>query len=70
MLHDSSLIQNVSDIRLSDSAHPMRDRNASFAARNLFERLLNERFGLRIDRRRGLIEDEDRGILEKCASNR
>ena len=69
MLHDSSLIQNVDDIRFSNGAHPMRDGDGSTSTRNFLKSLLNEKFGLLIDGRRGFVKDVNRRVLDQRASD-
>ena len=55
---------------LADGREPMRDHERGAPAHDLVQCPQQLGFGCRVERARGLVEDEDRRILEQRASNR
>jgi len=69
-LDDRASIQHDNPIGPLDRGQPMGDDYGSSVPHQVTQRQLHEALGLVIQRRRGFIEDEQRGIAENGAGNR
>ncbi len=69
-LGDSSILENHNPVRVNDRGEPMPDDDHRPALCKLAQGVLDERFGLRVDVRCRLIENEDARILQEDACNR
>src|SRR5215212_4342229 len=66
----SSLIEDEYGVRRQHRAQTVGNYETCSADHHTAERLLDERFRLRIQVRRGFIQDQQPGILQNDASNR
>ncbi len=64
-----ALIQHDDAIGIDHRREPMRDDQRRTATAHAFERILDFLFGIAVQRRRGLVEHEDRRALENGAGN-
>src|SRR5258706_2739305 len=58
-LADLAVMQYDDAVGVADRRQPVRDRQTSPAAHDFFQSVLDQRFGLGIDARRGLVHDEN-----------
>jgi len=65
LLDDAALIENDEPVERGDGREPMRDRNDGLALDQGRERILNNRLDLGIERRRRLVQDQDRCVLQR-----
>ena len=65
-----AVIHDDDPIGLQHRGQPMRDDDGGASLHEPLERLLHEQLRLRIERARGLIQQEDRRILEDRARQR
>ena len=70
LLGDALFRDDDDAVRILDRRESMGNDERRAALRQLGQRLLNRRFGLRIQRRCRLIENENRRILQEHARNR
>lgn len=68
-LSDPPLLKYVDDIGVPNGAQTVRDGNRRATAAGFSQSVLNKRLGLRVDGRRGLVEDENRRLLHEGAGN-
>ena len=68
-LHDPAAIDDEDLIGMLDGREPVRDDDNRLPPRELGEGLLYEGLVLRVDARRRLVEDHDRGVLEQRAGD-
>src|SRR5215211_7781403 len=66
---DASPVYDQDDIRGEDCAEPVRDCERGPVAHQRIERRLDQSFRPRIQRARGLIENQDSWILQNDASD-
>lgn len=69
MLHDPALVENVNHIGLLDRAQPMRNGDGGATLRRGVEGRLHHFLRLRVERRRGFVEEEDLGVAEESAGD-
>src|SRR5690349_15245641 len=69
LLDNATLSQDDDAVRMAHGREPMRDDQRRAPRRKLIERLLDCRFRRRIERRRRLVENEDRRVLEENPSD-
>ena len=67
-LDNTTLVEDANHIGMADCAEPMGDDNAGTIAEEVIESLLDEAFALGVEGGSRLIEDENVGIAENCAS--
>ena len=70
VLDDTAAIKHENPVEVSDSRQAMRDDHHGFAFHRGGERLLDSLLSHRIQARSGLIQNEDRRILEDHARDR
>src|SRR5258706_13706486 len=58
-LADLAVMQDDDAVGAANRRQPVRDRQTSAAAHDFFQSVLDQRFGLGIDSRRGLVHDEN-----------
>jgi hypothetical protein len=63
-LHDPPLVHHLDAVRLDHRREPVRDDDRRAAPHQPLEGLLDERLAPGVERARGLVEDEDPGILQ------
>lgn len=66
---DPPVLHDDDPVHLLDGGKPMGDGDDGAAAHEFRERVLDIRFGLRVETRGGFVEDEDRGIHENGPSD-
>ena len=69
-LDDPAVVEDHDLIGVADGREPVGDRECGAALRELVECLLNRVFGLRVERARRLVQDEDRRVAKDRASDR
>ncbi len=69
MLNNPPLIEDVNHIRLLDRTQPMSDGDGSPTLGRRVERRLHHFFRLRVQSRRGFVEEEDLGVAEEGAGD-
>lgn len=68
-LHHAALVDNVNHVCFLDGAKPMGDRDGGAPARGRVEGHLHDVFRLRVERRRGFVEEEDFRVTKERARN-
>src|SRR5262245_57673524 len=66
-LHDAAAVDHQDAVGMHDGCEPMRDRDGGAAAAELGDRFLHVALGLGVERRGGLIEQDDWRILDQRA---
>src|SRR5215472_13696204 len=69
-LDDAAGVDDDDAVGTLDRRQSVRDDDARAALHQSAERLLDEALGLGVERRRRLVEDEDRRVLEDRARDR
>jgi len=69
-LDEATRIQDQDAIGVDDRRQPVRDDQRRATAGNLVELCLDQAFGARIQRRRGLVENEQRRVFQQGARDR
>src|SRR5215470_4150083 len=69
-LDDPSRLEHENPRGIADRGEPMRDHEGGAALHHLVERDLHEPLGRRVERTRGLVENEDRRVLQQRARDR
>ena len=68
-LDDFALVHDADLVRAADGGEAVGDDDRCAVAHEAFQCLLDEPFRFRVERRGGLVEDEQRGILEDGAGD-
>ena len=66
-LYDDSVMENHDGLRVSERAEPVRDHDHGPFLHQSLQSLYDERFGFSIERRRRLVEDQDRRVANEGA---
>ena len=69
-LGDLAVVEDDDLVGVPDGRQAVRDRDRGAARARGVDGLLDRLLGLRVERARGLVEDEDRGVLEQRARDR
>ena len=69
-LDDIAFVEHDEAVETRDRRQPVRDRDDSAALHQPVELLLDRRFDLRIERRGGLVQHQDRRVFEDHAGER
>ena len=69
LLHDPAFVHHHQPVERGDRRKAMRDGDHRLVAHQILQALLDRRLHLRIERRRRLVEDEDRRILQDDAGD-
>src|SRR6266581_4769798 len=69
-LDDAAALEHHDAVGALDCREPVRDHDGGAAAHQGFERRLHLALGLRIERRGGLVEDQQRRVLQQGARDR
>src|SRR5262249_55067739 len=70
LLDQPPLVEDEDAVGFPNRGQPVRDHEARPVVHQPVERVEDDALRLRVDRRRGLVEDEDRRLLEKSARDR
>src|SRR5436189_228976 len=62
LLDDAAVVQNDDEVGVADRREPVRDHEGGTCLHHLLERIEDDPFCLRVDRRGRLVEDENRRI--------
>src|SRR5689334_20964350 len=69
-LHDAPFLEHEDPVGVADRAEPVGDDETSPRPHEPFQRLLHDGFALRVERARGLVQDEDARVLHEGAGYR
>ena len=67
VLDDGSVLDGEDDVGVADGGEAMRDRDGGSALDERLKRLLDDALAFGVQRRRGLVEDQNRWVLEDHA---
>src|ERR1041384_5449608 len=70
LLDDPALLEDQDDVGVHHRAEPVSDNDRALASEQSIEGLLHEVLGLRIERARRLVEDDELGVLQDRPSDR
>src|SRR5262249_41904930 len=70
LLEDAAVVEHQDRVGATDGRQAVGDDEGGAAGHEPLEPLHDERLGGGIERRRGLVEDEERGVAEECAGDR
>jgi hypothetical protein len=70
LLDDPASVEDHDPAQVSDGGEPMRDRDHRTAGHHLAERVVDGGLRLRVERGRGLVEDQDGRVPVERASQR
>lgn len=59
------MVENTNQVGLLNGAQPVRHRNGGPMPGREFQRFLDERLGLRVQSRRGLVEKQDARVSQE-----
>ncbi len=60
-----TVMKNYDPVGIANGRKPVRNQKTSSVAHDLFQRILYQRFGLRIDARGGFVHDQDLGLVDQ-----
>src|SRR5947207_10921989 len=69
-LDDAPAVENRDPVRVADGRESVGDDQRRATRHQPFDRLLDQTFGLVVERRSRLVEDQDRYVLEERARDR
>ena len=69
-LGDAALVEHDDQVRRPNGREPVRDDERCPARRQAGQRVLHQPLGLRVQRAGGLVQQQDRGVLQDRAGQR
>ena len=69
LLDDAPVVEHHDEIRVADRREPVGDHERCPPGHEALERVEDHGLGLRVDRGGGLVEDEDRRVLDEGAGD-